>query len=140
MFDHRLDSLAVARALLWIDIRRLPAANICQPASQSSNLNVPFFGTSCRSQHDRQCFEGPVIGKGCQLWGHLLVKKCFRNEEHPRTRICKSQLVFSACRFVFIENQYFSSDFPSSSPECSGHRDPREALGKDIGRRLVQTL
>jgi len=37
-------------------------------------------------------------------------------------------MIRNAKRFVFIENQYFSSDFPSSSPECQHAHDRTSAV------------
>lgn len=50
-------------------------------------------------------------------------------------------MIRNAKRFLYIENQYFSSDFPSASAECQHTHDPaRAVLYSGAGNRLGEVL
>ena len=101
--------------------------------------------------HANYIYTSPFCKSAIDLWSSVLTHKkeaATLNQPyiaHPpiiqkTSTLCLWRLIFFHCKSQ-KENQYFSSDFPSTSAECQHTHDPaRAVLYSGAGNRIGEVL
>ncbi|CAE7378255.1 PLPZETA2 [Symbiodinium natans] len=111
-------------------------------------ISMRVFNTTQTLHHDGSTLTAKWLPEGAGEQGEQMCKVTLSGSNMwmgTSTIVQESYTVFlnmirNAKRFVFIENQYFSSDFPSSSPECQHAHQTSAVLYSGATNRVAEVL
>ncbi|CAJ1386587.1 unnamed protein product, partial [Effrenium voratum] len=117
---HALDQQVPAEIFFSILGKRFTA----RPESQAfhlygSTILARWLPEGIEPDDSRQMCKVTLSGSNMWMGSSSIVQESYRTF---------LDIIRNAKRYIFIENQYFSSDFPSTSAECQHMHDPTKAV------------
>ena len=126
--------------------KKVPAEVKFDVLGQSFSANeqvftLPFYGSSIVAQWLPGGVTPKTSGQMCKLT--LSGSNMWMGTSQVLTESLETylEMIRNSKRFLYIENQYFSTDFPSASEECQHAHDPvRAVLYSGAGNRIGEVL
>ncbi|CAK9082680.1 Phospholipase D (PiPLD1) [Durusdinium trenchii] len=109
--------------------------------SAGQPFTLPFYGSSITAQWLPEGLKPGAFGQMCQIT--LSGSNMWMGTSAVLTESLETYLrmIRNAKRYLYIENQYFSTDFPSASEECQHAHDPaRAVLFSGANNRIGEVL